>query len=344
MAKLTVQLVTWNGAKYVPFLCESLRRQTFTDWELLIIDNASKDATVALLKKELPRFSCLYRLMENAHNIGFAGGHNQAFSQSSSEFVVLINQDMYLASDCLQKLMAAIEANKNAAVVAPRLMRWNFDRSVTEGLESGFTTTIDSLGLRVLKNRRVIELGAGETWLPKNQPETVEVFGVSGALPFFRRSSLTATVLPAGTVFDNLYESYKEDVDLAFRLRLAGFTAYAVMGAAAYHDRSAAHDAALDDRAASAGKRHQSDLVAFNSYKNHLATLYKNELWQNLTLDFLAILWYETKKFGYFLLFKPAILKGLSELWSRRAELRQARKSIQASKKITWKDLRKWWN
>ena len=54
MAKLSVHLVAWNGAKYIPYLFESLRKQTYKDWELLAIDNASaKDNTADLIEKEL---------------------------------------------------------------------------------------------------------------------------------------------------------------------------------------------------------------------------------------------------------------------------------------------------
>ncbi len=343
MSQLTVQLVTWNGAKYLPFLFASLKHQTFTDWDIIVVDNNSTDETVHILENELQSLVQKSELIISTTNQGFAGGHNLAFTKSASRFVVLLNQDLYLAADCFEKLLAALKERPQAAVCTPRLMRWDFVRSATAGAEHGFTTTIDSLGLRVLKNRRVVEWGAGETWGPHQKSGTVEVFGVSGALPLFRRSCLEAVLLPAGTVFDGLYTMYKEDVDLAFRLRLAGFEAYSVMNAVAYHDRTAAHGAKLGDAAAVRGKRLQSDFVAYHSYKNHLATLYKNAAWEGSTLDFLALLWYEIKKFGYFLFFKPSILKGLLELWKHRQDFKQAQKVIQAYKKITALELRKWW-
>jgi glycosyltransferase involved in cell wall biosynthesis len=53
MKKLIVQLVTWNGAKYIPFLFESLRAQTYTNWELVILDNGSSDDTPEVLQREV---------------------------------------------------------------------------------------------------------------------------------------------------------------------------------------------------------------------------------------------------------------------------------------------------
>ena len=56
MAKVVVQLVAWNGAKYIPFLFDSLKKQTSRDWELLILDNNSTDATAELIEKASKNF------------------------------------------------------------------------------------------------------------------------------------------------------------------------------------------------------------------------------------------------------------------------------------------------
>ena len=64
LMKLTVQLVVWNGEKYIPYLFESLKKQTFKDWNLLILDNGSTDNTVNLVKKELNNLSVQNVLIE----------------------------------------------------------------------------------------------------------------------------------------------------------------------------------------------------------------------------------------------------------------------------------------
>ncbi len=158
--KLTVHLVTWNGAKYVPLLFESLRNQTFKDWELVVLDNASTDDTVNLIEHELENWSGQKRLVKNSVNLGFAGGHNLLYSQTTSEYFLLLNQDFYLQPDCIEKLVAEIETKPELAVVSPRLMKWDF-------ANQKFTNTIDSLGLKVFRNRRVVELGGGEGWQNK---------------------------------------------------------------------------------------------------------------------------------------------------------------------------------
>ena len=347
--KLSVHLVTWNGAKYVPFLFDSLRKQTFKDWELFVLDNASQDTMRDAMKKELENFSVPNEYIESSKNTGFAGGHNMLFQKTKSEYFLCLNQDMVLEPDCLEKLVKFMDQHTDVAAVSPRLMKWEFSSRT-------FTDVIDTLGLKVFRSRRVIEKYTGKQWSdlkPKMHlsfraerfrgDTALEVFGVSGALPVFRRSAINQITFADGTFFDESYHSYKEDVDVAFRLQSAGYKSYTLLDAVAYHDRSAAGPQELGDITALKNKKTQSSWVKYHSYKNHLMTLYKNEYGQNLTLDFPFIVWYELKKFGYFLLFDRSVLKGLTEIWKLRHELGEKRSKIKEKRKLSSKELRKWW-
>ncbi|TAN32674.1 glycosyltransferase family 2 protein [Patescibacteria group bacterium] len=345
MTKLSVHLVAWNGAKYIPHLFESLRKQTFKDWFLLVIDNGSEDNAVELIEKELANFAQPHRLIKNKENIGFAAGHNQAFRETESEYFLPLNEDMYLAPDCLEKMVLFMEQNSDAAAVAPRLMRWNFP--------TAFSTQVDALGMKILRNHRVVEQYTRREWseayeLVKNKiisrgnERVLEVFGVSGAFPLLRRSAIKEILLE-GQIFDESYHSYKEDVDFALRLASAGHKSFVLPDAVAYHDRTGAGPAELSDAAALANKKKQPPHVRYHSYKNHLMSLYKNEYWQNFTLDFPFILWYEIKKFVYYLFAEPKVLTGLAEIWRARRGLRQKRKIIKSLRKIDWREMRRWW-
>ncbi len=365
--KLTVHLVTWNGAKYVPALFESLRKQTFQDWKLVILDNASKDEMVVAMKKEIMDFPVEVELVESSENTGFAGGHNMLFQKTESEYFICLNQDLFLEPECLEKLVKFLDTHVDVAVVSPRLMKWNFStqlplfESPSESVESRgnevFTDQIDSLGLKVFRSRRVREKYSGKLWQdikPKmhlsfraerfrGNQTALEVFGVSGTLPCFRRSMIATVSFADQTFFDQSYHAYKEDVDLAFRLQSAGHRAFVLLDAVAYHDRSAAGPDSPSDLAAAGNKKSQSAWVKYHSYKNHLMTLFKNEYWQNALLDFPWILWYELKKFGYFLVFDRHVLSGLLEVWKMRKELKKKKAEIKQKRKINFKEIRKWW-
>lgn len=333
MARLSVHLVTWNGNKYYPYLFESLKKQTYHDWSLHVWDNASEKSVD--LEAFVRDVGVSTTFTKSAENLGFAGGHNKLYAQTDSEYFVLLNQDFSLAPDCLEKLVVAIDALPGAAVVSPRLMKWDFANQI-------FTNTIDSLGLQVFRSRRVVELGGGEEW--QDVCEVVRpVFGVSGAMPLFRRAAIKTIEFSPTEFFDNSYQSYKEDVDLAFRLQSAGYPAYVVTDAVVWHDRSAAGPRELSDSAAAENKHSQSYLIKYHSYKNHLLTLYKNEYWQNLILDLPWILWYEFKKWLWYFLHDWSVLKSHREIWRLRNEMKQKRNLITSKRIVAWKKIRVWW-
>ena len=351
--KIVVQLVTWNGEKYIPLLFDSLKKQTSTDWELLILDNNSEDGTVAAIETQLDDLPFPVTFYKEQKNYGFVGGHNRLYDTHTAEYVVLLNQDMYLDKQCFGAMAEYLDQYAEVAAVSPRLMRWDFARVEAGNLEDSFSEYVDALGLRIFRNRRVVEQYTQERWAEDSThgdirnlytKETFAVFGVSGALPMYRNSMLKKACLTDGKVFDEMYHAYKEDVDLAYRLQSCGFGSVILLGVEAFHDRTGAGPRELSDRAASNNKKNQSSFVACNSYKNHLMTLYKNEYWQNIVLDFPYILWYELKKGVWFLCNHRKVFTGLGCFFAHRKVLSANRKHIRQHCNTSWKEMRLWWN
>lgn len=343
--KLTIHLVTWNGEQYIPFLFDALKKQTFQDFKLYILDNASTDATVSHIKNELNGASFEYEIVEKTENTGFAPGHNELYQKSDSEYFLLLNQDMYLHKNVLEQMVHFLDEHPESTAISPRLMRWDFEKTNT-GIQQGLTADVDALGLKVFRNRRVIEAFTKHNWndlSKKFDTAFIEVFGVSGAFPMFRRSDIEKIQFDDNTFFDESHHSYKEDVDLAFRLRSAGYKSHVLLDALSYHDRSGAGPKKMSDTSAFANKQKQSTWIKYHSYKNQHKVLLKNEYWQNFILDMPWILWYEIKKFIYFFLFEPSMLKGIVEIYKDRKDVAKKRKYIAAKRAITWKELRKWW-
>ncbi len=326
--KLTINLVTWNGEKYLSFLFESLAKQTNKSWDLIIVDNGSSDHTIAEIERLLPTLGVSYKFIKNSHNKGFAGGHNQAVKESDSEFFLIINQDLYLASDCVAKMLKFLESHTEVVAVAPRTMKWDF-------ANQKFTNLVDSLGLRVFRNRRVVEIGEGCEYDDVGVRNQL-VWGVSGAIAMFRRD----IVDEFGYFLDENLNSYKEDVDLSYRINLIGRKIFVLHDAVAYHDRTGFGSKHKDDLASIRNKVKQNPLVRYFSYRNHLAVLYKNELWQNFALDFPWILWYEIKKFVYFLLCDRSVLRGLGNLWKDRRVWKLKRQQTIQNRRIDWRRIR----
>ena len=337
ISKLTVQLLTFNGAKYIGPLFGSLKNQTYLDWELVILDNNSSDDTLTKIKKELSDFKIKYQLIEGKNNLGFAGGHNFLFSQTAHRpYTVLLNQDMYLEKDCLEKLVAFMDEQPAAGAASAKLLKWDF-----ANLE--FTTQIDSLGLRIFRNRRIVDLVKIEAVNGESDTRALAVFGVSGALPIYRQTALEKVKFADGNIFDESYFMYKEDVDLAWRLQSAGFGAFIVPSAIAYHDRTASGPRELNDSSARVNKKTQSDFVQFYSYKNHLATLIKNERLADFLRDAPFILFYELKKIVWYLFCNPKVLRGLSILFSKQVWQKRLSPKSAIAEIGDIGEIRRWW-
>lgn len=336
MKPIIIQLVTWNGAKYIPFLFKSLREQKFVDWELFVLDNGSTDGTVALITEELRSLKQKATLIEKKENIGFAPGHNELFRQSISQakYVVLLNQDMNLNSDFLDKLFYFAESHSDVGAVSGRLMKWAFPEK---------TNIIDSLGICAFKNHRFVDMNGGIVWdSVDDDVEAVEVFGVSGALPMYRSEALQDVVLE-GEVFDEDFFSYKEDVDLAWRLRIAGWTAFSVMDAVTFHDRSASGPSDLSDTSAIKNRKKKSGLANFYSYRNHILMLIKNYHCAGGASVFLQIMWYELKKAVYLCITDTKVFFGgwrdIIRLYSRMCYKRGI---IESKRRASLYELEEW--
>jgi GT2 family glycosyltransferase len=140
----------------------------------------------------------------------------------------------------------------------------------------------------------------------------------------FRMSALRQVAFPDGTIFDESYGSYKEDVDLAFRMKHKGLRSFVLTDAIAYHARGSGD-----------GKKDQSLAVRSQSYRNHLATIFKNFSLRDI-LDFPFVLCYETAKAGWYLCRDPKVLGAWRDLWIKRKELKEKRVwQIKQSKQST---------
>lgn len=334
MSNVAVQLLVWNGLKYLPGCLESLFKQTYKNFSLFVLDNGSTDGSREWLEKEQLAGRYPFTLILNEGNSGFAPGHNRLFSLQEAPYVLLLNQDIILEPDYLERLVSFLDLESRAAVVSGLLYRW---RKTPEE-----NPVIDSWGIRLLPNGRVIELGQGEEEIVV-PTSSRQVFGVSGALPLYRRSALQEIAEVPGEIFDSYFFAYKEDVDLAYRLRLGGFQAWVVSAAHAWHDRTVAGKKELGDLTALKNRRGRHDLARRYSYRNHLLVLFKDvplEVWRRF---WYKIGWYEIKKFVYLLGREPGIW------WFAWRELFRAkiwlakRRRLQQSRRITEKEIWLWY-
>lgn len=321
MKRVMLHLVTWNGIRYLPELFASLYAQTYKEFSVRILDNHSSDGTWEWLSHNAAGFVSIDSLERGETNVGFAGGHNALFLKSHNdvcEYLFLVNQDLKLDANYISELVKTMDENQNAGIGAGILL--NFDG-----------TLVDSAGLRIHRTRSAEEIDAGIIYTQCDL-NAHTVFGVSGTLPCLRIGA-AKTIALNNELFDAHFDSYKEDVDLAYRLQSAGFDALLVPRAIAYHDRSVAQSTYRSTR---------SHRVRRNSYRNHLFTLVKNEYLQNAMRDFFWIVGYEFSKFFYLLFREPSTLLGLLDFFKLLPTMLLKRRAISALRKRSASSIYRW--
>lgn len=349
MAKFSVHIVSWNSARVLPEALESLRAQTFRDFTLTVVDNASTDGSVDAVRELLPDATVL----RNFKNLGFCAAHNQAIAlarnrwadddrkgrSSVDRYVLVMNPDIILTPDFLEKLARGIDGRYGIGSACGRLLRVR--RSRVEGGDPEFTDVLDSTGLVVRRDRRAADRGAGETDGPAFA-DPAEVFGVSGALALYRAEAVERLLEVSGEVFDEDFFAYKEDVDVAWRLRLLGYASAYVPQAVAYHYRGTGAREKAGPLELFRRRFGRSPMVNRLSTRNHLLLLAKNDDASNRLRHLPWTVPHEVGKFLATLVLSPSSLVAYVQALKLLPKMRRKRRALLKARKAGPAEIRSW--
>jgi len=340
--KISIVIVTYNSIKYLPGFIDSIFDQSYYKKnnsipDICVIDNASDDDTVNFIKDNFPTV----KLLRNMRNIGLAKAWNHGIKMTSGQFILIMNPDLMLDPSCIENMLAQIQADRNIASISPKLYKLKVD---TDSGQSYFeyTNIIDSCGLLGFKNRRFVDLGADK--IDKGQFDSVvDIFGPSGALALYRRQALEDIKFEQ-EYFDENFFMYKEDVDIAWRLRLAGWNSIFCPQAVGYHHRRARSQSKKIKHISIIRHRlKKQNFVNFYSYRNHIMLLYKNSFSSNFVRYMPWILFYELKKFLYVLVLENSNLRRtISDLFKFYKNLKQKKILIRKNRRIKAIEIRLW--
>jgi len=196
----TIIVVSFNSRRWLARMCAALQAQTERRWRLVLLDNASKP-------EERPRQEDLpagATLIQSEENLGFAAGNNRAARGATTPYLVFLNPDAFPAPDWLAQLIATAERFADAAAIGSTQIRAD-----DENTFDGTGDVLHASGIAYRSN-----YGRPRT----TPPPLGESFAACGAAMLVRREAFEAV---GG--FDERYFCYFEDVDLGFRLRLAGW-------------------------------------------------------------------------------------------------------------------------
>ena len=216
MARVCVVIPNHNGGHLLRECLDALDDQTFTDFEVLVVDNGSTDGSPQLVR-DRPRV----QMIALPANRGFPAAVNAGISASSAPLVVLLNNDTRAEADWLEHLVAAMDEVRGASMAASKIV-YRRDPGV-----------LDAAGDRYSMTRLAgVAIGRGER--PEAHDEPVWVFGASAAAAIYRRSLFDDIGL-----FDEDFFLLHEDVDLDLRAQLAGHACLYVPGAVVQHHHGA---------------------------------------------------------------------------------------------------------
>jgi GT2 family glycosyltransferase len=257
--KVSAVLVNYNAGDELRKALESIANEAGTNWEAVVVDNASSDGSVDVVEP----FAPAARAIRNTRNVGFATAVNQGIAASTSPLLLIMNPDCRLTPGAIARLAAVLERHARCAIAGPRIL--NPDGSV-QGSARGDPDMMTGLfGRTALLQRLMPSLSvARRNVVPAaangGSSDGVVVDWLSGACMLARRSALEAV---GG--FDERYFLYWEDADLCRRLRARGYDVRYVPEATAIHRVGHSSRTA---RAASVRAFHDS---AYRYYATHVA-------------------------------------------------------------------------
>jgi GT2 family glycosyltransferase len=240
MPKISVIIPNYNGSRFLKACLSSLKEQTYTDFEIILVDDASNDDSLPFVQTCYPDT----RIIALKKNVGFASAVNEGIRQANGQYIALLNNDTETDKNWLMELNRALESHEDVGFCASLMINYN-NRNLVDCAGIGFS----SWG-------RAYKRGEGEAIDYYQQPSFI--FGASGGAAIYRKELFEKVGL-----FDEDFWAFFEDVDLSFRAQLAGFQCLYVPTAIVYHIGTATHSK-------------KSLKLRYTGYRNKQWVIFKN--------------------------------------------------------------------
>jgi len=217
---ISVIILNYNGEDYIEECLDSVLDQTYEPLEIIVVDNASNDSSLEILKE---KYSSKIKLIESNTNLGFAGGNNLALDYTKGEFIALLNNDAVADRRWIEEFMSAVNrCDGTFGMWASKILFYD-DREI-----------IDTAGHLIYPDG--LNRGRGKGEKDKGQyDKEEEVFFPSGCAAIYRKEMLNIIGF-----FDPDFFAYGDDTDLGMKARIAGWKCNYVPKSVVYHHSSAA--------------------------------------------------------------------------------------------------------
>ena len=217
---VAVVILNWNGKHYLQQFLPSVLASTYSNLRVIVADNASSDDSVSFLKDSFPQVELL--LLDE--NFGFAKGYNQALSQVAADYYVLLNSDVEVTPNWLEPLVDLLQEDESCAACQPKILAFkNKNYFEYAGACGGW---LDGFGYPFARGR-VFDVCEED----KGQYNTTQsVFWATGAAMIVR-----STIYHQLGGFDEYFFAHQEEIDLCWRMQLAGYRIFCCPQSVVYH-------------------------------------------------------------------------------------------------------------
>ncbi len=217
---VAVVILNYNGREHLQNFLPAVLASTYPNLRIIVADNASTDDSLAVVRASFPSVE----ILEHTSNEGFAGGYNWALKRVEAAYYVLLNSDVSVTPGWIEPIIALMEGDGTIAACQPKLLSYHqpalFEYA---GAAGGW---IDSFGYPFSRGRIFDVCETDEHQYDATEP----VFWASGAAMFVR-----SEVYHKMGGFDTSFFAHQEEIDLCWRMQLAGYHIYACPQSVVYH-------------------------------------------------------------------------------------------------------------
>ena len=273
----SIVILTFNSIRFIEDCLNSIFSQTYSDIEVIVVDNGSQDGTVELIKKKFLKII----LVENNKNLGACMARNIGIKKTSGEWVLTLDCDVVLKNDFLEKIVGFAGASEQTmGMFQPKILQWDKE-------------TIFSCGVHLSNFRRFHDIGRGARDDGRFN-KGGEIFGACSAAALYKRD-LLEDIKDVNGYFDKRFFFLVEDVDLAWRAQKKGWKAMFFPEAICYHSGNSSNC--------------NRKLRQYLCFRNRYWSISKNERFGNYCKKILPLLFYDAPRSIYMVFSNPYMLK-----------------------------------
>ncbi|MBU1204260.1 MAG: glycosyltransferase family 2 protein [Nanoarchaeota archaeon] len=306
MVKASIIILNWNGLEFLKDCFESIQKQTFTDFETIMVDNNSQDGSPNYVENVFPWI----RVIRNNKNTGQTGGDNTGIKHAKGEYIILLDNDTIVDKNWLKELVVAADSDPKIGMCGSKMYFMDDPRLICS---TGLLAFTDGSAI----DRGVYEIDKGQY---DNKPD---IFGPCGGSGLYKKEMLENMKI-MGEYMDNEFFAYCEDLDIAYKGRLLGYVCKFAPKSIVYHK-------------VNASSRKISNLGLTCGIKNKMWVVIKNFPTKMLLKYMPFIAMRQVVSFVFYLFIKPSIpaTKARVVMIKKIPVMLKKRKIIQDRRKIT---------